>query len=52
MGGASSVPKGMGKGIGKGKAPNKGAVGASPGGPKKNNALMDLKKHPSKPKKA
>jgi hypothetical protein len=52
MGGASNVPKGMGKGIGKGKAPSKGAVGAMPGGPKKGKGMMSIDKHPSKPKKA
>jgi hypothetical protein len=52
MGGASNVPKGMGKGIGKGKAPSKGAVGAMAGGPKKGKGMMSIDKHPSKPKKA
>ena len=35
-----------------GKAPNKSAVGAKPGGPKKGSPAMNLKKHPSKPGKA
>lgn len=47
-----NVPKGMSKAIGSGKTPNKGAVGAKAGGPKKNKAMMELNKHPKKPGKA
>lgn len=47
-----NVPQGMGKGIGKGKAPSKSAVGAKAGGPKKGKGMMSVAKHPMKPGKA